>query len=191
MKSCPTTADAFANGELSLGEADAISGAAAVDPAAEAELVAKAKTSHDLAETRERADKVKAAARNGEDPAERRRRLRAKRRWSEFSEDEMKAVAARFVPEDFALVAPVIDAYAEADLRTGPPRRHPRLRSRPTGPTRCSPPSPPPAAPQSASTSTAAHHDRRLRRQPAESDPETAAADAESTDTELRPRRRC
>ena len=40
--SCPATADAFANGELSLGEADAISGAAAVDPAAEAELVAKA-----------------------------------------------------------------------------------------------------------------------------------------------------
>ena len=37
--SCPATADAFANGELSLGEADAISGAATVDPAAERELV--------------------------------------------------------------------------------------------------------------------------------------------------------
>ena len=68
LKCCPATADAFANGELSLGEADAISGAAAVDPAAEAELVAKAKRSHDLADTRERAAKVKAAARNGEDP---------------------------------------------------------------------------------------------------------------------------
>ncbi len=32
MKSCPTTADAFAHGDLSLGEADLISGAAAVDP---------------------------------------------------------------------------------------------------------------------------------------------------------------
>ena len=42
LKDCPVTADAFANGELSLGEADAISGAATVDPAAEAELVAKA-----------------------------------------------------------------------------------------------------------------------------------------------------
>ncbi len=114
MKTCPTTADAFANGELSLGEADVISGAAAVDPSSEAELVAKAKQSHDLADTRDRAAKVKAAAHNGEDPADRRkRRLRAKRRWSEFTEDEMSAVAARFAPEEFALVAPVIAAYAQ------------------------------------------------------------------------------
>ncbi len=113
MKSCPTTADAFANGDLSLGEAEVISGAAAVDPSAEAELVAKAKSSHDLADTRERAGKVKAAAHNGEDPAARRKRLQDKRRWSEFTEDEMTAVAARFVPEAFAIVAPVIDAYAE------------------------------------------------------------------------------
>ena len=56
---------------------------------------------------------MKAGARKGEDPGVRRARLRAKRRWSEFSDDEMRAVAARFVPEDFALVAPVIDAYAK------------------------------------------------------------------------------
>ncbi len=113
MKSCPTTADAFANGDLSLGEADLISGAAAVDPSAEAELVAKAVKSHDLADTRDRAGKVKAAAHNGEDPAARRRRLQDKRRWSEFTEDEMTAVAARFAPEAFAIVAPVIAAYAQ------------------------------------------------------------------------------
>jgi hypothetical protein len=113
MKSCPTTADAFARGDLSLGEADVISGAAAVDPSVEAELVAKAKKSHDLADTRGRAAKVKAAAHRGEDPASRRRRLQGKRRWSEFTEDEMKAVAARFLPEAFAVVAPVIDAYAK------------------------------------------------------------------------------
>ena len=82
--------------------------AATVDPAAEAELVATAKRSHDLADTRDRAAKVRAAARN-ESPAARKRRLRAKRRWSEFTDDEMKAVAARWLPEEFALVAPVID----------------------------------------------------------------------------------
>ena len=123
--SCPATADAFANGELSLGEADAISGAAAVDPAAEAELVAKAKRSHDLADTRERAAKVKAAARN-ESPAARKRRLRAKRRWSEFSDDEMKAVAARWLPEEFALGGTGDRRVRQADLRPGPPRRCPR-----------------------------------------------------------------
>jgi len=114
LKGCPATADAFAKGELSLGEADVISGAAAVDPAAEAELVAKATRSHDLADTKERAAKVKAAARKGEDLEARRRRLRARRRWSEFTEDEMAPVAARFLPEEFAVVSPVIDAYADA-----------------------------------------------------------------------------
>ena len=114
LKGCPATADAFSNGDLSLGEADLISGAASVDPAAEAELVAKAKKSHDLADTKERAAKVRAAARHGEDPEARRRRLRARRRWSEFDDDEMRAVAARFLPEEWARVAPVVDAFADA-----------------------------------------------------------------------------
>src|SRR3954449_10097600 len=52
--------------------------------------------------------------RRGEDPAERRRRLRARRRWNEFDEDEMQAIAARFVPEEWARVAPVVDAFANA-----------------------------------------------------------------------------
>ena len=73
--------------------------------------MARAVTTHDLVETRERADKVKAAARHGEDPAARRARLRARRRWSEFCEDEMVAVSGRFSPEDFAAVRPVIDAF--------------------------------------------------------------------------------
>ena len=69
--------DAFDQGRLSVGEADAISAAAALDPSAEDRLVERATTSHDLADVRERADKVKAAARQGEDPAVRRARLRA------------------------------------------------------------------------------------------------------------------
>ena len=111
LKACPTTAEAFRSGDLSGAQAAVIAAAATVDPSAEAELVARAVTTHDLAETRERADKVKAAARHGEDPAARRARLRARRRWSEFCEDEMVAVAGRFSPEDFAAVRPVIDAF--------------------------------------------------------------------------------
>ncbi len=114
MKDCPVTADAFANGELSLGEADVISGAAAVDAAAEKDLVDRAKKSHDLADTKDRADWVKAGARKREDPEVWRNRRRAKRRWNEFDDDEMRATSARFVPEERARVAPVVDAYAKA-----------------------------------------------------------------------------
>ena len=113
LKSCPATADAFAKGELSLGEADAISGAAAIDPTAELELIERATNCHDLADTKDRAAKVRAAAHNGESPADRRKRLAAKRRWSEFQEDEMTAVAGRFLPEQWAAVSPIIDAYAK------------------------------------------------------------------------------
>ncbi|MGZ4695753.1 MAG: hypothetical protein ACXWA3_19180, partial [Acidimicrobiales bacterium] len=114
LRSCPATADAFANGELSLGEAEVISAAAVVDPTAEAGLVAKATSSHDLTETRDQAERVKRAARHGEDPVVRRARLRARWRWSEFDDDGMKGVSARFVAEELAVMSPVIDAYAKA-----------------------------------------------------------------------------
>ncbi len=107
-------AAAFEQGDLSVGEASEIAGAVALDPSAEEALVAKATTSHDLAETKERARKVRAAARRGEDPAVRRARVRAKRRWSEFDDDDMKAIAARFAPEDWARIKPVVDAYTRA-----------------------------------------------------------------------------
>src|SRR6185312_1489336 len=96
---------------------DAISAAAALDPSAEGRLVERATTSHDLADVRERADKVKAAARKGEDPAVRRARLRALRRWREFDRDGMREVMGRFVPEEWARVAPVIDAYLDAQFQ--------------------------------------------------------------------------
>ena len=114
LKRCPATAEAFERGDLSVGEADAISAAAVVDPAAEDALVAKATSGHDLGETREQAERVRRAARKGEGPAARRARLRARRRWNEFDDDEMKAIAARFLPEEWARVAPVVDAYARA-----------------------------------------------------------------------------
>ncbi len=40
--------------------------------------------------------------------------MRAKRRWSEFDDDDMKAIAARFAPEDWARIKPVVDAYTRA-----------------------------------------------------------------------------
>ena len=110
-------AQAFDQGRLSVGEADAISAAAALDPSAEDRLVERARPRHDLADVRERADKVKAAARHGEDPAVRRARLRALRRWREFDRDGMREVMGRFVPEEWARVAPVIDAYLEAQFQ--------------------------------------------------------------------------
>ena len=44
----------------------------------------------------------------------RRTRLRAQRRWCEFDRDEMVATSSLWVPEDYALVRPVVDAYAQA-----------------------------------------------------------------------------
>jgi len=117
LKQCPKTAAAFADGALSLGEVDAISGAAVLDPTAEDALVAVASRHHNLTDTRERTEKVKRSARNGEDLAVRRERLRQKRRWSEFADDEMAAVSARFVPEEWAAVLAVIVAFADAQFQ--------------------------------------------------------------------------
>ncbi len=114
LRQCPAASAAFEQGDLSVGEADEIAAAVVLDPSAEEALVATATTTHDLAETRDRARKVKAAARRGEDPALRRARVRAKRRWSEFDDDDMKAIAARFAPEDWARIKPVVDAYTRA-----------------------------------------------------------------------------
>ena len=120
MKSCPTAAEAFDQGDLSLAEADAVSSAAVLDPSAEKTLVAKATGSHDLAEVRDAADKVKRAARSGEDAVARRARLRAGRRWREFTTaDGHRGVDALFVPEDLASVMPIINAFTEAQFEAG------------------------------------------------------------------------
>ena len=120
MKACPVAAEAFDQGNLSLAEADAVSSAAVLDPSAEEELVAKATGSHDLAEVRDAADKVKRAARSGEDAAVRRSRLRAGRRWREFTTaDGHRGVDALFVPEDLASVMPIINAFTEAQFEAG------------------------------------------------------------------------
>ncbi len=59
MKRCPAVAEAFDRGDLSMAEADVVSGAAVVDPSAEQALVDQATKGHDLAEVRDASDKVK------------------------------------------------------------------------------------------------------------------------------------
>ena len=103
-------------GMLSIDEADLITAAAVLDPAAESALVAKATSGHDLAEVREAAERVKRAARAGEDPGVRRARLRAARRWREWGDDGLTGIDARFVSDEWAAVRPVLDAFADAQF---------------------------------------------------------------------------
>jgi hypothetical protein len=117
LRSCPVAVEAFERGELSLAEADVVSSASVVDPSAEVSLVARATSTHDLAGVRDASDKVRRAARSGEDEGARLARLRAGRRWREFTDaDGHRGVDARFVPEDFAAVMPVIDAFTDSQF---------------------------------------------------------------------------
>ena len=54
LDDCPATKAAFAAGEISTDEADAVSGAAKADPTCEQRLLDGAKARHDLRETRTR-----------------------------------------------------------------------------------------------------------------------------------------
>ncbi len=144
LKQCPATADAFANGDLSLGEADAISGAAAVDPAAEAALVAKAKQSHDLADTRARAAKVKAAARN-ESAADPEATVAGHAPVVRVPRQRDACGRGAVPPRRVRHRGTGDRRVRQADLRPGPRRRHPRLvrglpgRRRARRPRRCRP----------------------------------------------------
>ncbi len=75
LDSCPATKAAFANGDISTDEADAVSDAANADPGSEARLLDGAKARHDLRETRAAADKVRRAAMSAEDEQARHARL--------------------------------------------------------------------------------------------------------------------
>src|SRR3954462_5416327 len=120
MKSCPVAAEAFGRGELSLAEADLVTSAVVLDPSAEASLVAKATATHDLAEVRDATDKVKRAARSAEDEAARLARLRAGRRWREFTDgDGHLGGDPRFIPEGFAEVRPITDGSPDPEFQAG------------------------------------------------------------------------
>ena len=106
------TAEAVAAGELSLVEAGEVTSAAVVAPGAEGALVAAAKASHDVGRLREQANRLRAAARSGEDDEARLARLRAGRRWREFVDaDGATGIDARLAPDDYAAVPAVLDRF--------------------------------------------------------------------------------
>ena len=78
----PATRQAFANGEISSDEAAAITAAAAVDPSAEAALLAGATGGHDLAATRAASGQVRRQSRSRADEQARTERLHRSRRWT-------------------------------------------------------------------------------------------------------------
>ena len=122
MEGCPATLAAFAAGEISTDEADAVSGAAAADPQCEQRLLDGAKARHDLRETRAAADKARRAARSAEDEQARQARLHQTRslRISEGPDGHVE-IRGRFTPSAYAGAKPIIDAHMK--LRVEQARR--------------------------------------------------------------------
>jgi len=102
VEGCPAIADAFAAGEVSVAAAREIAGAVAVDPSAEAGLLAVA-VRGDHRQLVDKAARVRQAARSAEDEAARHARLRARRfARSRIDADGLVIVNAGFAPKDWA-----------------------------------------------------------------------------------------
>jgi hypothetical protein len=102
VEGCPAIADAFAAGEVSVAAAREIAGAVAVDPSAEAGLLAVA-VRGDHRQLVDKAARVRQAARSVEDEAARHARLRARRfARSRIDADGLVIVNAGFAPKDWA-----------------------------------------------------------------------------------------
>ncbi len=134
LGSCPATAEAFAAGEVSVAAAREIAGAVAVDPGAEAGLLAVARHG-DHRRLVDRAAKVRQAARSGEDEAAKHARLRARRFARTHTDaDGLVILHAGFAPKDWAPYAAALAARHRRRVHpgatTGPPRRPPGLRRR-------------------------------------------------------------
>jgi hypothetical protein len=82
LADCPSTAEAFRKGELSVPQANAIAAAAAADPTAEQRLLDLA-SSAGLKRLRESCDRVLAAASDSESTHDRVHRGRYWRRWTD------------------------------------------------------------------------------------------------------------
>ncbi|MGZ4729159.1 MAG: hypothetical protein ACXWB2_15690 [Acidimicrobiales bacterium] len=117
LEECHDTRAAFAAGEISRDEADAVSGAATVDPGCERRLLDAATARHDLRETRDAADRVRRSARSAEDEAACHARLHKTRglRIGQ-SPDGHVELRGQFIPAAFATVKPVIDAFMKQRL---------------------------------------------------------------------------
>ncbi len=117
LEACPATRSAFANGDISTDEADAVSDAANADPGSEARLLDGAKARHDLRETRAAADKIRRAAMSAEDEQARHARLhKARSLRIGQTRDGHVEIRGQFTPAAFAGVKPIIDAHLKRRL---------------------------------------------------------------------------
>ncbi|MFA5891743.1 MAG: DUF222 domain-containing protein [Actinomycetota bacterium] len=110
----PATREAFATGKLSESQTAEIAAAAEADPGAESALLTFA-ASQTVAELREQCRGVRAAAESDENAAERIRRGRFLRHWSD--PDGAIRMDARLAPDDGAQVVAVIRARADQLMR--------------------------------------------------------------------------
>jgi hypothetical protein len=105
LDQCPATADAFAAGVVSQAAVREIAAAVAVDPAAEAGLLAVAQGG-DHRRLRDAAARVRQAARSEEDEAARHARLRGRRfARTRTDADGLVILSAGFAPKDWAVHA--------------------------------------------------------------------------------------
>ncbi len=116
LGSCPATAEAFAAGEVSVAAAREIAGAVAVDPGAEAGLLAVARHG-DHRRLVDRAAKVRQAARSAEDEAAKHARLRARRFARTHTDaDGLVILHAGFAPKDWAPYAAAWQRGTDAEF---------------------------------------------------------------------------
>jgi hypothetical protein len=120
LSSFPATQDAFVSGRLSEVQVAEITAAASADPRAERELLDVARRDT-VAALRDRCREVRAAAAEDEDTAERIRRGRYLRNWTDRS--GAVRLDARLAPDDGARVIAAVSARAarlqEAARRSG------------------------------------------------------------------------
>jgi len=116
LESLPATAEAFAAGAVSLQAAREIAGAVAVDPTAEAGLLAVA-AKGDHRQLVDSAARVRQAARSAEDETARHARLRARRfARTRTDADGLVVLHAGFAPKDWAPFAARLQRATDAEF---------------------------------------------------------------------------
>ena len=121
LERCAATAEAFAAGEVSVAAVREIAAAVAVDPTAEAQLLAVAQAG-DHRRLVDTAARVRQAARSAEDEAARHARLRARRfARTRTDTDGLVILNAGFAPKDWAPFASALRARHRRRVHQGPP----------------------------------------------------------------------
>jgi hypothetical protein len=114
LRKCEKTSKAFRKGKLSKSQAEAIAGAAEVDPEAEDRLLGLAETSG-LQKLRDACDRVRAVKRDAESTHERIHRTRYWRKWTD--RDGARMGQYKLTPEVAAAVEAAAAPFVEAAFR--------------------------------------------------------------------------